>query len=266
MANEQTPSNIPKKLHRTARRTPQSARVIKPPAEPPPGILNYAEYAESEITPALCRSFDALLLTYHIRELRGEVALPQIDDRLHEWKLEYEGMYGDGHYVERKRLLYETLGKVMCVRHVDAKAIHAALANARSVAMAAARGGRAIDWRRKLVEEHGKLRDNVEYWAKRLQRWFRETEYMPLGTLADKRDAPEVVRHLDALLKILATNPFVSDPVADSLGPQRPSNQPEPWLVQAHHDLAKARVRRRSDREDLLTAVGLIPYREHSPA
>ena len=120
----QTPSNIPKKLHRTARRTPKSARVIEPPAEPPPGILDYAEYAESEITPALCRSFDALLLTYHIRELRGEVALPRIDDRLHEWKLEYEGMYGDGHYVERKRLLYETLGKVMCVRHADAKAIH----------------------------------------------------------------------------------------------------------------------------------------------
>jgi len=266
MANEQTRSNIPKGLHRTTRRTPRSPRVIEPPAEPPPGFLDYAEYAEREITPALCRSFDALLLTYHIRELRGEVAIPQIDDRLHGWKLEYEGMYGDGHYAERRRLLYETLGKVICIRRANPKAIYAALANARSAAMAAARGGRAIDWRRKLVEEYGKLRDNVEYWAKRLQRWFRETEYTSLGTLADKRDAPEVVRHLDALLKILATNPFVSDPAADSLGPQRPSSQPEPWLVQARQDLAQARVRRQSDRENLLTAVGLISYREHSPA
>ncbi len=266
MADEQTRSNGPKKLRRTAARTPRSPRAIQPPAKPPPGYLDYAEYAEREMIPAIRRSFDALLLTYHIRELRGEVAIPRIDDRLHDWQLECEGVYGDGHYAERKRLLYENVGKVICARHADPKVIYAALANARNAAMAAARGGRAIDWRRKLVEEYGKLRDNVEYWAKRLQRWFRETEYTTLGTSAERKDVPQLVCHLDALLEALSTNPFVKDSIAGSLRRRRPGHRPEPWLAQAHQDLARALVRRQSDREDLLTAVGLIPYREHPPA
>lgn len=266
MADEQTRSNVPKKFQRTPSRTPRSPRAVQPPAEPPSEYRDYAEYAEREIAPALRRSFGALLLTYHIRELRGEVAIPSIDDRLHDWQLEYEGVYGDGHYAERKRLLYETLGKVICVRHADPKVIHVALADARNAAMAAARGGRPIDLRRKLVEEYGKLRDNVEYWAKRLQRWFRESESAGLGTSAEKRDAPEVVRHLDALLEVLSTNPFVRHSVADPLGRPSPDYRPEPWLARAHRDLARARVRRHSDREDLLTAIGLIPYRGRSPA
>ena len=266
MADEQTGSNVPKKFHRTASRTPRSPRAVQPPAKPPSEYRDYAEYAEREIAPALRRSFETLLVTYHIRELRGEVAIPPIDDRLHDWQLEYEGVYGDGHYAERKRLLYETLGKIICARHADPKVIHAALADARNAAMAAARGGRPIDWRRKLVEEYGKLRDNVEYWAKRLQRWFRESESVGLGTSVEKRDAPEVVRHLDALLEVLSTNPFVRHSVADPLGRPCPDYLPEPWLARAHQDLARARLRRHSDREDLLTAVGLIPYRERSPA
>ena len=132
--------------------------------------------------------------------------------------------------------------------------------------MTAARGGRPIDWRRKLVEEYGKLRDNVEYWAKRLQRWFRETEYMALGTSAERKDVPQVVRHLDALLEALSINPFVKHSIADSLRRRRLGHQPEPWLAKAHQDLASALVRRQSDREDLLTAVGLLPYREYPPA
>ena len=267
MADKQTRSNVPRKSDRTARRTPRPLLAIQPPVKLPPGYLDYAKYAETEITPTRRGPFDALLLTYHIRELRGEVALPRIDDRLRDWQLECEAAYGDGHYAARKRLLYETLGKVIYIRHADPKAIYAALANARNAAMEAARGGgRPIERRRKLVEEYGKLRDNVDYWAKRLQRWFRETEYTDLGPSAEQRGVPELVHHLDALLDALSTNPFVR---AFAPGPRhrrRPGHQPQPWLAQAHRDLARAGVRRHTDREDLLTAVGLIPWREQLPA
>lgn len=266
MASKQTQSNGPKKSDRTPRRTPRPPLPIQPPAKAPPGYPNYAEYGETEITPALRGRFEALLFTYHLRELRGEVAIPRIDDRLRDWQLKCEAVYGDGHYAARKRILYETLGKVIYIRHADPRAIYTALADARTVAMDAARGGRPIDWRRKLIEEYGKLRDNVDYWAKRLQRWFRETEHTDLGLRAEATNVPEVVRHLDALLHALSTNPFVRASVPGPLRRGRPDYQSELWLAQAHRDLASAGARRQTDREDLLTAVGLIPWHERLPA
>lgn len=236
---------------------------IQTPANPPDGYVDFAEYARAEIPPALRERFDALLLTYHIRELRGEVAIPRIDDRLKNWQLECEAAYGDGHYPARKQIMYMTLGKVLSIRHADPGAIHAALADVRKAAMDAARGGRSIDWRRKLVEDHAKLRDNVEYWARRLQRWFREAEQADLGLSAGRGDVPEVVRHLNALLEALSTDPFAKAPPSGSARRRRPSFKLQPWLEKAHQDLAGAGVRRQADRESLLTAVGLIPHPEH---
>ena len=266
MASKQTRSNVPRKSNRTARRTPRPPLPIQPPVKLPPGYADYAEYAETEITPILRGRFEALLFTYLLRELRGEVAIPRIDDRLREWQLKCEAVYGDGHYAARKRMLIETLGKMIYIRHADPKAIYAALADARTAAIEAVRGGRPIDWRRKLVEEYGKLRDNVDYWAKRLQRWFREAEQTDLGLPAEQAHVPEVVRHLDALLHALSTNPFVRASVPGPLRRGRAGYQSEPWLAQAHRVLASAGVRRQTDREDLLTAVGLIPWHERLPA
>lgn len=263
MANKRTRSSVPWELHLSARYAPRPALAIQPPLQLPHGYLNYAEYAEAEITPGLCGLFDALLFTYHIRELRGEVAIPRIDDRLRDWRLECEEQYGDGRYVERRHLLYGTLGKVIHFRHGDPKAIYTALVETRRAAMEAAGGGRAIDLRRKLVEEHGKLRDHLEYWAKQLQRWFRETEGAGVGFSAENGEMAELVRHLDALLESLSTDPFVRTPVRPSLHRRRSDYQQPPWLIQAHRELARAGVRRQTDREHLLMAVGLIPYDEH---
>jgi len=254
-----------KKIRRTAPRT--SSRKL------PLGRSNFASYAEAESTPDLREQFDKLLFTHHIRELRGEVTIPQVDDTQPDWEVECETMYGDGHYADRKRLLYETLGSVLYKnRKADPEGIYNAL-NAAKMKVAygiagAFEKGRVDPNRALLLTRDMRVR-KARHWTQRVLDFCVAMGYEDFD--------PPILHHGRAFLDALSVDPLLLDrvpgrsagePVAPSpIGPvslpKRPEGRPRSgWPKETHRELAKAGVSAKEDRITLLIAVGALSYED----
>ncbi len=212
----------------------------------------------SLIRPGLWDRFHGLLITClnrdDIFEEAWRICLPLREEAGKQKLLEIEQRYGVGHYAHREELLDNALDW-LDAKGKDLNAIYLTLLHAKQEKMRVSSLGQAIDNRREFVEQREKILKHLKHWAHRM----REFLVKRADPVTIPHGKSKTVRHIDDLLEAVSTDPLLN---SQPTGPTRrssPGHQSEPWLKQARRDLAKSRVPKEI-REQLLTAVGLLPY------
>jgi hypothetical protein len=136
---------------------------------------------------------------------------------------------------ERREILHTVLKALPA--GTDLRSVYEILDGAKQTQARSYMNGFVIDRRREFKKDQEELRATLQSANKIRDKWQPGTaQYMPL------RDSMLDVRW-----------------PGDSRRP-RAGHQPEPWLKEARESLARLKISREL-REDLLSAVGLIPYR-----
>ncbi len=165
-----------------------------------------------------------------------------------------ESRYGDRHYDDRKHLLESTLGKLKQDGH-DLETIFTVLDHAKTRMRAHLIGGRELD-------RYRQRKEGLDVIFRNLRKWLRHAKLIALDEPPD-----EIFRTMEtlfALLNVEERRGAVAQPEKHAptrLRRPKAGHQPEPWIGDARQGLRKAGVTRVADREDLLTAVGLIRFR-----
>ncbi len=206
----------------------------------------------SGLTESLREEFDALLLTWPLRQARGEVVVT-VEDNSPTWVLDCEDRFGDGQYAGRE----DSEGRT------DFAAVASALQWARNAEMLAGMHGQSLDRARTWETERERVRRHLLEWLPRALQLCKDTGYAdPANWISGK--IPPLVHHLEELLKAL--QPGLLNPLTmpwllpGSTGRRLRAGTPgKPWKVGLNRKLARAGVPSES-RKALLMATGLLPY------
>ncbi len=215
----------------------------------------------SSLTKSLRDEFDALLLTWPLRQAHGEVVTVENDSP--SWTLDCEERFGDGQFAGRKDLLDTTLNVLDSEGRTDFAAVVSALRWARTEEMLAGMRGRSLDRARTWETERERVHRHLSEWVPRALQLCHETGYANPANWTSG-EMPPVVRHLEELLAAL--HPRSLNPLTMPwLPPGRPARRSrrgtpgKPWRDELDRKLANARVPSES-RKALLMATGLLPY------
>jgi len=216
----------------------------------------------SGLTPQLRAAFDTLLLTWRLREARGEVVVP-IPEKSPTWALDCEERFGDGHYASRKDSLGTTLALLDKEGKTDFAAVVAALQWARDVEVVVTMRGRSLVRARTLEMERDRVHRHLSKWLPRalqLCKGSRTSIFVNAGLGKD----PALVRHLEALLAALqpgTCNLLTLEwlPPGHTGRRSRRGAPEKPWMAELDRRLARAGVPLES-RKALLKATGFLPY------
>jgi hypothetical protein len=195
--------------------------------------------------------------------------------------VELENKYGVGHYDERRTLLDTCLNFLEGNRKIDLGAVFNALNEAFGEKGVSFFEGRGLDVVRDLFIERDLVLKHLRFWLSRVQRLYSDFYSEPLcdalqftvydkhapGEIGDLRlaldDNPTalpVLASLRSLITAIDRDPLTNLEPPPRLRRPRRGHQPEPWLKTTRFKLAQAHVPRAIG-EDLLMAVGFIPYR-----
>jgi len=156
-----------------------------------------------------------------------------------------EAKYGDRRFDERKLLLESCLADHRLRKSIDV--ICAVLEKAKEQRRAV-----LVAWRR--TDQHRNRKEQVDIVFRNLLKWLEKAQKLP------RTEPPTDLDHKVNALWASVTVMFAQDPTTGLRRPKR-GHQPEPWLLWAHQQLRSVGVTRKKDRQDLLMAVGITPYR-----
>ena len=214
------------------------------------------------LDPQLKNRFGRLLLTWTIHRAKDPKLIPDSEFRffpgdIEETSRRLERKYGDGHYEDRRFLLEVTLKAIS--ERADLEKVFDVLSRARHLARRsqANRVGARYSQRREAVL----VRRNLRHWIGRALGLFA----VNVDFLDDVIDGGvrnptfDALRALDAaLVKEPELGPRINSLRLRRSKAGRPSNR---WLAPTHRLLSAAGVSSKELRNDLLMAVGLIPYK-----
>ena len=232
--------------------------------------------------------FHSLLLTWTIlhpasskryidREALGRLPRHQMERKC----IELENKYGVGHYEDRRDLLESCLKRLEGNNKTSLHAVFHALNEAYGLKGNAFFEGRGLDAVRDLFTERDLILKHLRRWLSRTERLYKRCYSRPLcdalSLAAYHGPAPAGVTDIQLILDkspidvplLTSLRAFAAaldrDPLTilerpSRLRRPRRGHQPEPWLKQVRLRLRDAGVEA-SLREDLLVAVGFIPYR-----
>ena len=194
--------------------------------------------------------------------------------------IELENRYGVGHYDERRTLLDTCLRLLEGNNKIDLGAVFNTLNEAFGEKGISFFEGRGLDAVRDLFDQRDLVLKQLRGWLSRAQRLYSRfyseplcdalqfTVYekqAPAGVLdlqlaldGNPTDLP-VLASLRSLIVAIDRDPLTNLEPPPRLRRPRRGHQPEPWLKTTRRKLAAAHVPR-AIREDLLIAVGFVPY------
>jgi hypothetical protein len=206
---------------------------------------------DTQATVDLQRDFRALLYSWNLRQVRGQVPpIPAPEPCPPDWQDRVELSHGDGHFTNRALLLKDTLGRLAKKRRVSWHRIAAALAEAQIEALIAAHHIRNEAATRWIGNEFRILNKAFPELLDRAATFFDRMHY-----------DHAIVRDMRLLRDAWPGVPLVKVLQQGSVQERqrRRGHQPEPWLARAEDALRAAGVTAREDRHDLLAVAGLKP-------
>jgi hypothetical protein len=181
----------------------------------------------------------------------------------------FEAKFGDGHYADRRDLLRTTLARLRGRRKADLVGVLEALEQAKVDALRAALDGLGMDNSRRIAAEIKFVTAAIP----RIRRFFESLapDARNMRTINPVLSALDIIENSPLLqLNKVVDGKLVSIVIVDGTLKQFPirtrrdraGHQPQQYLHVARGKLREAGVRDKETQHDLLTAAGLLRFRD----